>query len=261
VRPTPQAANCQTPLVPAQHPSHSKHLTGILIYKHRIMQVNFVPTHHWLPPRYGRGVQAGVGSYCAMDGTSGTNQCIPWTDALVAEFRDSMTVCFAEAFKNGLTVNVRPHLVRGWAFGWGASPATLQPAPWRASWDWVLSDRTCRKGAPASYMAHKRVLAKPCNRLLTLHVDPNLTTQTRHRTTAAPRRPGATASPSTPPPSTTGTATMTSCSCPSPMPCARRWRRRVSTAGAASPRCTSPCRCGCGFWYSLWAAVGWQALG
>jgi hypothetical protein len=74
--------------------------------------MNFVPTHHWLPPRYQRGVDAGVGSFCAMEGTDGTNTCIPWSPQLIAEFRDAMVVCFSEALKMGLTINVRPHLVR-----------------------------------------------------------------------------------------------------------------------------------------------------
>jgi hypothetical protein len=74
--------------------------------------MNFVPTHHWLPPRYQRGVDAGVGNFCAMDGTDGTNTCISWTPQLIAEFRDAMVVCFSEALKMGLTINVRPHLVR-----------------------------------------------------------------------------------------------------------------------------------------------------
>jgi hypothetical protein len=71
-----------------------------------------VPTHHWLPPRYQRGVQAGVGSYCTMDGKSGSNVCTPWSQELIGSYRYAMTQCFIEAFKNGLTVNVRPHLVR-----------------------------------------------------------------------------------------------------------------------------------------------------
>lgn len=75
-------------------------------------QINFVPTHHWLPPPYSRGVAAGVGSYCTMDGTSGANRCIPWRPELITQFRDSMAVCFGEALKLGLTISVRPHLVR-----------------------------------------------------------------------------------------------------------------------------------------------------
>jgi hypothetical protein len=90
-------------------------------------QLNFVPTHHWLPPRYGRGVDAGVGSFCAMDGTNGAPTCIPWTKELIEQFRDSMVVCFREAFKNGLTISIRPHLDdgspdRNWRNGLTFSP-------------------------------------------------------------------------------------------------------------------------------------------
>ena len=74
--------------------------------------INFVPTHHWLPPPGRSGIAAGVGQYCTMDGTDGSPRCIGWTPALVNEFRDSLAVCFAEAFRMGLTVSVRPHLVR-----------------------------------------------------------------------------------------------------------------------------------------------------
>ncbi|GBF88099.1 hypothetical protein Rsub_00811 [Raphidocelis subcapitata] len=96
-------------------------------------QVNFAPTHHWLPPRDG-GAQgarspfgggggaggggdghgaSGVGSFCFMAGQTGSNKCYPWSDAVVAEFRRGMRVCFAEALRLGLAIAVRPHLDDG----------------------------------------------------------------------------------------------------------------------------------------------------
>jgi hypothetical protein len=76
-------------------------------------QINFVPTHHWMPPPGGHGVAAGVGNYCAMDGNNGDIQCVPWNDEYTAFFKSSMQVCLAEALRMGKTINIRPHLV-GW---------------------------------------------------------------------------------------------------------------------------------------------------
>ena len=75
-------------------------------------QVNFVPTHHWLPPHKGGGGGSGVGQYCLMAGRTGKHTCYAWSDALIKEFTNSMRVCFAEALRLGLTIGVRPHLVR-----------------------------------------------------------------------------------------------------------------------------------------------------
>jgi hypothetical protein len=75
-----------------------------------------------MPPTAGAASGAsGVSQYCTMDGTAGDNQCYGWNDAVVAEFREGMRVCFAEALKRGLTVGVRPHLVR--------APAARAPPP------------------------------------------------------------------------------------------------------------------------------------
>jgi hypothetical protein len=91
--------------------------------------LNFVVTSHWLPPPAGRASNArgAVALYCVMDGTEGHHACIPWTPALVANFRDSLALCFAEAMRGGLTVSVRPHLddaspARAWRDGLAFDP-------------------------------------------------------------------------------------------------------------------------------------------
>ncbi|KAI8472420.1 MAG: hypothetical protein J3K34DRAFT_210613 [Monoraphidium minutum] len=68
-------------------------------------QVNFVPTHHWVPAANNR-----IASYCVMTGTKGVTTCEPWTRELIKEFKDAMTVCFAKALVMGLTIHIRPHL-------------------------------------------------------------------------------------------------------------------------------------------------------
>lgn len=69
-------------------------------------RLNFVPTHHWLPESDGFGVS----QFCFMP--SG-GPCQPWTPAVLAEFKESMTLCLAEALKQGFIPYVRPHLDDG----------------------------------------------------------------------------------------------------------------------------------------------------
>jgi hypothetical protein len=69
-------------------------------------RLNIVSTHHWLPESDGFGVS----QYCYME-SSGA--CQPWTPAALAEFKESMTLCFAEALKQGFIPYVRPHLDDG----------------------------------------------------------------------------------------------------------------------------------------------------
>lgn len=74
-------------------------------------RLNFLPTHHWMP---GTG-SFGIASYCwiSEDRPSGQRTCMEWTADKLAEFTQSMTLCFAEAFKQGFVVYVRPHLDDG----------------------------------------------------------------------------------------------------------------------------------------------------
>ena len=74
-------------------------------------RLTFVPTHHWMP---GPG-SFGIASYCwiSEDRPSGQRTCLEWTADKLAEFTQSMTLCFAEAFKQGFVVYVRPHLDDG----------------------------------------------------------------------------------------------------------------------------------------------------
>ena len=162
--------------------------------------INFVPTHHWLPPQYQRGVAAGVGQYCTMSGTNGANTCQSWSPELIVEFREAMTICFAEAFRMGLTISVRPHLVRapGGAAGRGgrvrAGPKVGQ------------ARRRRRRPRPHPAPAHT-----PC------------APPAPPRTTRLPRRAGATASRSSRPSPTPATPTRRSCW--------SRWRRRTPLPG------------------------------
>lgn len=74
-------------------------------------KINFVPTHHWLP----RDDGFGVSQYCYLHTTGGSDRgtCLTWTPGKLAEFKKSMTYCFAEAFRQGFTPYVRPHLDDG----------------------------------------------------------------------------------------------------------------------------------------------------
>jgi hypothetical protein len=92
-------------------------------------QLNFVPTHHWLPPR-GSGASAagGVGSFCLMTGSNGSPTCVPWTQELINQFRDGMSLCFAEALRQGITIYVRPHLDDGTGAGSWRNGLLFKPA-------------------------------------------------------------------------------------------------------------------------------------
>jgi hypothetical protein len=76
-------------------------------------RINFVPTHHWLPDETALG---GIASFCYIDSivpsseaTTGSNEynCFPWSQARIQEYTQAMSVCFAEALRQGLTVYVR----------------------------------------------------------------------------------------------------------------------------------------------------------
>jgi hypothetical protein len=76
-------------------------------------RINFVPTHHWLPDP---DAPNGIASFCYIDtvapsseATTGTNEyrCFPWSQPRIQEYTQAMTVCFAEALRQGLTVYVR----------------------------------------------------------------------------------------------------------------------------------------------------------
>ena len=79
-------------------------------------RLNFVPTHHWLPEDEALN---GISSFCYMDtvlpattaaaaaAERNTYECFPWSKAAIDAFRDSMTLCFAEALRQGLTIYVR----------------------------------------------------------------------------------------------------------------------------------------------------------
>jgi hypothetical protein len=41
-------------------------------------------------------------------------QCAPWDQEKINEFERSMTICFTEAFRNGFTPYLRPHLDDGY---------------------------------------------------------------------------------------------------------------------------------------------------
>jgi hypothetical protein len=93
-------------------------------------QLNFVPTHHWLPPRGGGANTAdgGVGSFCLMTGSNGSPNCVPWTQDLVNQFKDGMSLCFAEALRQGFTLYVRPHLDDGTGAGAWRNGLLFRPA-------------------------------------------------------------------------------------------------------------------------------------
>lgn len=76
-------------------------------------RLNFVPTHHWLPDE---NAPNGISSFCYIDSvrpstedTTGSNEykCFPWSQATIQEYTAAMTMCFAEAFRQGLTLYVR----------------------------------------------------------------------------------------------------------------------------------------------------------
>ncbi|KAF8057099.1 hypothetical protein HT031_006108 [Scenedesmus sp. PABB004] len=91
-------------------------------------RINFVPTHHWLPASGSAAASNTIGAFCHMHHTpSGANACSPWSDALIAEFRRAMAVCFTEAMRQGLTVYVRPHLDDGTANGAWRNGLLLRP--------------------------------------------------------------------------------------------------------------------------------------
>eukprot|EP00882_Tetradesmus_deserticola_P018626 GHRQ01020005.1.p1 GENE.GHRQ01020005.1~~GHRQ01020005.1.p1 ORF type:complete len:310 (+),score=87.36 GHRQ01020005.1:1110-2039(+) len=74
-------------------------------------KLNFVPTHHWIPGEDGFGID----HYCYMyKDASDSMLCGEWTQAKIDEFEKSMTYCFAEAYRNGFTPYVRPHLDDGY---------------------------------------------------------------------------------------------------------------------------------------------------
>jgi hypothetical protein len=74
-------------------------------------RLNFVPTFNYVPGPNG----VGVGAFCYLpsDSTSGDVQCIHWTPDKVAEFKESMTQCFMEAFNKDFVVYLRPNLQDG----------------------------------------------------------------------------------------------------------------------------------------------------
>lgn len=82
-------------------------------------RVNFVPTHHWLPEDSARN---GISAFCFMESTlplgtariggynsnsSGTYRCSPWTKQVIQDYKDAMTMCFAEALRQGMTLYIR----------------------------------------------------------------------------------------------------------------------------------------------------------
>ncbi|KAF6266415.1 hypothetical protein COO60DRAFT_1474808 [Scenedesmus sp. NREL 46B-D3] len=90
-------------------------------------KLNFVPTHHWIPGAEGFGID----HFCYMyKDESDAMKCAQWDQPKIDEFERSMTHCFAEAYRNGFTPYVRPHLddgyVRGiWRNGLLFSPTVL----------------------------------------------------------------------------------------------------------------------------------------
>jgi hypothetical protein len=74
-------------------------------------KMNFVPTHHWIPGSEGFGID----HFCYMyKDANDRMQCGDWDQAKIDEFERSMTFCFAEAFRNGFTPYLRPHLDDGY---------------------------------------------------------------------------------------------------------------------------------------------------
>jgi hypothetical protein len=74
-------------------------------------RLNFVPTHHWLPREDGFGVN----QFCYMHSEGGGDKgtCKSWTPGKIDEFKKSMTLCMAEAMRQGFIPYVRPHLDDG----------------------------------------------------------------------------------------------------------------------------------------------------
>lgn len=74
-------------------------------------RLNFVVTHHWMP----RDDGFGVSQYCYLhtEGGEDRGRCLSWVPGKLAEFKKSMTYCFAEAFRQGFIPYVRPHLDDG----------------------------------------------------------------------------------------------------------------------------------------------------
>jgi hypothetical protein len=74
-------------------------------------RLNFVPTHHWMPREDGFGVS----NFCYLhtEGGGDKGTCKSWTPGKLAEFKKSMTLCFAEALRQGFIPYVRPHLDDG----------------------------------------------------------------------------------------------------------------------------------------------------
>eukprot|EP00775_Hariotina_reticulata_P013864 gene13864-13986_t len=92
-------------------------------------RINFVPTHHWMATE---DTVNGIKSFCFMhhevEGDFGSgNICSPWTAAMIAQYRSAMTLCFAEALRQGLTLYIRPHLDDGTANGAWRNGLLLQP--------------------------------------------------------------------------------------------------------------------------------------
>jgi hypothetical protein len=76
-------------------------------------RLNFVPTHHWLPDE---AALNGIASLCTVQSVgplesnidgSATYVCTPFSADLISKFRDAMTLCFAEALRNGMTLYIR----------------------------------------------------------------------------------------------------------------------------------------------------------
>lgn len=65
----------------------------------------------WLPREDGFGVS----QLCYLHSDSGGDlgRCLGWTPSKIAEFKKSMTNCFAETFRQGYIPYVRPHLDDG----------------------------------------------------------------------------------------------------------------------------------------------------
>lgn len=86
----------------------------------------FVPTHHWIPADTSTG--QGISKYCYMQGYTGSNECMDWTDALIAEFKQGMTLCFKEALQTGVTIYIRPQLDDGTNKGAWRNGLLFRPA-------------------------------------------------------------------------------------------------------------------------------------
>lgn len=77
-------------------------------------KLNFVPTHHWIPGSEGFGID----HFCYMYKDADDKMvCGDWDQTKIDEFERSMTICFTEAFRNGFTPYLRPHLDDGYVRG------------------------------------------------------------------------------------------------------------------------------------------------